>query len=58
MAAIYLKDAYYSVSISRQFKNSLHLNGKKNYTVLRVFQMVSLKKIREIKYGATRDFSF
>ena len=49
MAAIYLKDAYYSVSISRRLKNSLHLNGKINYSVLRVFQMVSLKKIPEIK---------
>ena len=40
MATIDLKDAYYSVAISRQLRNFLNLNGKINCIVLRVFQMV------------------
>ena len=40
MATTYLKDAYYSVAISRQFHKFLKFKWKINCTVLRVFQMV------------------
>ena len=40
MATIDLKDAYYSVGISRLFQKFSNLNGKKNYTVLPVFRTV------------------
>ena len=40
MTIIDLKDAYYSVSIRRLFRNPLNLNGTINCTVLHVFQMV------------------
>ena len=35
-----LKDAYYSIAISRQFQKLLKYNGKINCTAFCVFQMV------------------
>ena len=58
MAAIYLKDAYYSVSISRQFKNSLHLNGKKNYTVLRFSKWSHSRKFAKLNKVPLATFHF
>ena len=40
MVTMDLKDAYFSVAISRLFRNSLDLNGKRNCTVLYAFQTI------------------
>ena len=40
MATIDLKNAYYSVAISRLFQKFLNLNGKIDCTVLHVFQIL------------------